>query len=120
MADDGKHSKATLTFDRGQLAELAAATREESFAELDDAAAVEPVPQVAQGSEPTARPAYSRADTISDPLTMALLAEVARNSQTVDFDPAQIAQAMRGPQAGDDDPTGAPSEPPHPHVKRRA
>jgi hypothetical protein len=129
MADDGKHSKATLTFDRGQLAELAAATRdEESFADLaaDDAAAedwaVEPVPQVAQGSEPTPRPAYSRADTISDPLTMALLAEVARSSQTVEFDPAQIAQAMRGPQPADDDaaPVTAPAEPPHPHVKRRA
>jgi hypothetical protein len=132
MADDGKHSRATLTFDRGQLAELAAATREEeSFADLaadDDAAAddaadwaVEPVPQVAQGSEPTPRPAYSRADTISDPLTMALLAEVARNSQTVEFDPAQIAQAMRGPQPADDTTPGAPpAEPPHPHVKRRA
>lgn len=115
MADDPKHSKSTRTFDRGQLAKLTAATRpqdaEVAFEDIDEA--VEAAPdKVAQGSAPTQRPAIGRVDTISDPMTMALLAEVARNSQTTEFDPAQIAEAMKPPQP-------APGDVPHPHIKRR-
>jgi hypothetical protein len=49
----------------------------------------------------------SRTTTLQDPLTAALLAEVARNCQTQDFDPADI-------------PKSEPAEPlAHPNLKRR-
>jgi hypothetical protein len=49
----------------------------------------------------------SRTPTLQDPLTAALLAEVARNCQTQDFDPADILKAE-------------PAEPlAHPNLKRR-
>jgi len=49
----------------------------------------------------------SRTATVHDPLTMALLAEVARNCQTQDFDPADILKTE-------------PAEPlAHPNLKRR-
>ena len=49
----------------------------------------------------------SRTPTLQDPLTAALLAEVARNCQTQDFDPADILKAD-------------PAEPlAHPNLKRR-
>ena len=115
MAEDPKHSKSTRTFDRGQLDKLTAATRpadaEVSFEDIVEA--VDDAPDtVAQGSAPTPRPATGRVDTISDPMTMALLAEVARNSQTTEFDPDQIAEALKPREP-------APAERPHPHVKRR-
>ena len=41
--------------------------------------------------EPPQRPpSEGRATTVQDPLTMALLAEVARNARTQDFDPADM------------------------------
>ena len=49
----------------------------------------------------------SRTATLQDPLTMALLAEVARNAQTQDFDPAEL------PKAEPTDPLA------HPNLKRR-
>ncbi|MDX2086220.1 MAG: hypothetical protein SFX73_00165 [Kofleriaceae bacterium] len=104
MVDDPKHSKSTRTFDRSELAELTAASREDPFADLDDVAPESET--LAQGSEPTPLPAMGRAHTISDPLTMALLAEVARNSQTSEFEPDRIAEAEK-------------LDVPHPHVKRR-
>lgn len=116
MVDDPRHSKSTRTFDRRELAELTAASRgesdeqsfEESFAGLDEEAPGVGVERetIAKGSEPTPMPAIGRSDTISDPLTMALLAEVARNSQTTEFDPEKIAEAEK-------------LDVPHPHVKRR-
>jgi hypothetical protein len=48
----------------------------------------------------------SRAPTLQDPLTAALLAEVARNCQTQDFDPADILKEPAEPLA-------------HPNLKRR-
>jgi hypothetical protein len=114
MAEDPKHSKSTKTFDRGQLAKLTAATRpqdaEISFDDIVEAVDAAPG-KVAQGSAPTQRPAIGRVDTISDPMTMALLAEVARNSQTTEFDPEQIAEALKAPQPSPADV--------HPHLKRR-
>jgi hypothetical protein len=63
---------------------------------------------VAQEQDET--PSSPRTQTLQDPMTMALLAEVARNSRTQDFDPASM-------------PTEAPvadeAETVHPHVKRR-
>ena len=40
--------------------------------------------------------AHSRTETVHDPLTTSLLAEVARNASTVELSPEQIAQAMQG------------------------
>ena len=50
----------------------------------------------------------SRTTTLQDPMTMALLAEVARNARTQDFDPADM-------------PTEKPEaeQLPHPNLKRR-
>ncbi len=72
----------TRTFDREELERL---TRESAKEEPDP-------------------PVTSRTDTVSDPLTMALLAEVARNARTQEFDPTDLPE----------------KEPlPHPDVKRR-
>ncbi|HEY0252316.1 MAG TPA: hypothetical protein VGC41_12365 [Kofleriaceae bacterium] len=50
----------------------------------------------------------SRTATLQDPLTMALLAEVARNAKTQDFEPHELPQAEK------------PAEPTaHPNLKRR-
>ncbi|MEO8845016.1 MAG: hypothetical protein ABI591_22560 [Kofleriaceae bacterium] len=48
----------------------------------------------------------SRTATVQDPLTMALLAEVARNAQTQEFDPAEMPKSESEPLA-------------HPNLKRR-
>lgn len=53
-------------------------------------------------------PAHGRADTLQDPMTMALLAEVARNAQTQDFDPLEMpAEKVE------------PEKVAHPNLKRR-
>jgi hypothetical protein len=64
---------------------------------------------VAQEQEET--PSSPRTQTLQDPMTMALLAEVARNSRTQDFDPAAMPSAA----VPDED----EAETVHPHVKRR-
>ncbi len=51
-------------------------------------------------------PVISRTATVADPLTMALLAEVARNARTQEFEP-------------DDLPAREPEPLPHPNLKRR-
>jgi hypothetical protein len=57
-------------------------------------------------------PSAPRTQTLQDPMTMALLAEVARNSRTQDFDPASMP-------ASEEAPVPDEAEPVHPHVKRR-
>ena len=57
-------------------------------------------------------PSSPRTQTLQDPMTMALLAEVARNSRTQDFDPGSMP-------AGEDAPVPDEAETVHPHVKRR-
>ncbi len=59
-------------------------------------------------------PSSPRTQTLHDPMTMALLAEVARNSRTQDFDPGSMPGA-------EDEPVPVPDEAEtvHPHVKRR-
>lgn len=88
---------------------------------------------VAVGVAAGSGPAVSRATTVSDPLTMALLAEVARSSRTVDFDPEALARVAEGAEDGDGGDGGerdggdddderddaVPVEVPHPHLKRR-
>ena len=55
-------------------------------------------------------PTQARADTLQDPMTMALLAEVARNARTQDFDPLE----MPSEKVADAEPELA-----HPNLKRR-
>lgn len=55
-------------------------------------------------------PSSPRTQTLHDPMTMALLAEVARNSRTQDFDPASMLE---------EEPAPDEAETVHPHVKRR-
>lgn len=76
-------------------------TRELDRAELERLAgqSVEQVDETAEISE-------SRTATLQDPLTMALLAEVARNAQTQDFDPTDLPAEQDRPV-------------PHPNLKRR-
>ena len=82
-----RNDRDTRSFDKEELAKLARASVD----------AVEPT-QTEEISE-------SRTATLSDPLTMALLAEVARNAQTQDFDPADLPKE------------GEPLA--HPNLKRR-
>lgn len=64
---------------------------------------------VAQAQEEV--PSAPRTQTLQDPMTMALLAEVARNSRTQDFEP--------GAMPTDEQSVTDAEEPVHPHVKRR-
>lgn len=57
--------------------------------------------------EPRRAPNEGRATTVQDPLTMALLAEVARNARTQDFDPAEMQKLEDEPELA------------HPNLKRR-
>jgi hypothetical protein len=57
--------------------------------------------------EPRRAPSEGRATTVQDPLTMALLAEVARNARTQDFDPADMQELEDEPELA------------HPNLKRR-
>jgi len=84
----------------------------EAAAESDEGWSV-----AAQGSGATGAPLTSRTTTVSDPLTMALLAEVARSSRTVDFDPSQLAEAQREAEGAALDKDASPAV--HPNVKRR-
>ncbi len=89
-----KHDRATRELDRDQLAKLASEARNESA-----------VPVAPQNDVPSS----SRTQTLHDPMTMALLAEVARGSRTRDFDPVhEEITAER-----------APEELAHPNLKRR-
>lgn len=115
--DDKPHARATRELDRETLLKL---TREAS---AGDAAVVE-WDDIADGKpdgEPDERPVASRAATVHDPLTMALLAEVARNSRTAEMDPSKIEAALREALADSTD--NARPELEHdtvlePHIKR--
>lgn len=104
MSESGRQRppRATRRFDS---AKLAAATRNAEADEPEDAPARAPSsPGAAEGI------AMPRAMTVEDPITTQLLAEVARNSHTVDFDEAVIEEAID--KLGD-------GERPHPHTRRR-
>ena len=75
--------------------------------------------EMALGSQANVAPLYSRTTTVSDPLTMALLAEVARSSRTVDFDPAELQAAQKAADELDEHEEITKPEIVHPHVKRR-
>jgi len=88
-----RETRDTLELDRDHLARLAKETGEQAV--------------VVEAHDET--PSAPRTQTLQDPLTMALLAEVARSSRTRDFEPQ------------DDEITAErqPEELAHPHLKRR-
>jgi hypothetical protein len=71
----------------------------------DDTARVPVVPTAAERG-----PARARSATLEDPMTTAMLAEVARQTQTIDFDDELIEDVVNNLSNG---------ETPHPHVRRR-
>lgn len=100
--DDPKQARATRKFDRDALAKL------RRDAGMD--------PGERESSEPP--PLTSRTTTTHDPLTMALLAEVARASRTIEVDPETIEEAMAEPAMPPE--AAAPADAPaHPRIKRR-
>ena len=87
----------------------------ETLAQLTRAAGGEPAdrePATAVTAEPSEPPLVPRTSTVHDPLTMALLAEVARTSRTVDLDPDKLEEAKAAAAAAD-------ASLVHPRVKRR-
>jgi len=103
--DDQKRRSTTKRFTREELAELADKVRGEYVAEVQETAAPDAV-------QPEITP-MSRSQTLHDPLTTQLLAEVARRlHQTIELevDPERLSEV---PDAEDD------VEVAHPHLRRR-
>ena len=102
----------TVELDRARLAKLLAAESQEQDPATED------VPDRDLAADaPAPAPAAARTSTLHDPMTMALLAEVARDSRTHEMDPQTIADAIEA--AGAAEPAGPATELPHPHLKRR-
>jgi len=100
--DDQKRRSTTKRFTREELAELADKARGEYAAEAQETAAPDAV-------QPEITP-MSRSQTLHDPMTTQLLAEVARRLQTMELEvPESVAEAE-----GDAD-----VETRHPNVLRR-
>lgn len=95
--DDKRHSRSTARFDSEQLAKLSREVKGEEAERAPDATA----------ASAELLPATSRAATLHDPMTMALLAEVARNSKTVDFTPEQVAKLIEEAEQADPPPSSA-------------
>lgn len=96
----------------------------ESAGEMSDAD-LTPVPaendwsdvEMATGSQANVAPLSARTTTVSDPMTMALLAEVARASRTMEIDPEKVDEARDFPVDEHEEITKP--EIVHPHLKRR-
>ncbi len=73
--------------------------------------------EMALGSQANVAPLYARTTTVSDPMTMALLAEVARASKTMEIDPIKIDEAKST--TVDEHEEVTKPEVVHPHLKRR-
>ena len=78
--EHGRHSRPTSELDRKEIARLAAETREDlDLGEDSFAGIIE--------DEVFEMSVLARAPTLHDPLTTSLLAEIARQSQTVELEP---------------------------------
>jgi hypothetical protein len=110
--DDIK-ARRTREFDSAHLAALT----EEQVAEAKAARTAKPPPAPAPAAEPPQPIAadedinLGRTATIDDPMTTGLLAEVARRSQTADFDEELVKEVLSKIDAGDTN---------HPHTRRRS
>lgn len=89
-----RHNRPTAPLELGALAKLADAVKpadtELSFEELEETTERPPTP-------PPPRSLLGRAQTMHDPLTTSLLAEVARRSQTSEFDAEDVERAREEP-----------------------
>ncbi len=99
--DDHRAERKTRRFDSAKLAELARGTQK-----IEPVARQSPTPPPADERPPL----RARTETIEDPMTTAMLAEVARRAQTVDFDEKLIEDVVNTLGTGDT---------PHPHTRRR-
>jgi hypothetical protein len=102
--DNKRAQKVTKRLDAAKLANLTRKTAATTPPPARAAAATTPPP------EPP--PAMPRTMTVEDPMTTQLLAEVARRSETLDFDDAVIDEALA---PIDKDAAAAR----HPHLTRR-
>ena len=103
--DDHRADRKTRRFDSAKLAELARGTQKiEPIGVAKPAVPTPPMPE----DRPPARP---RTETIEDPMTTAMLAEVARRAQTVDFDEKLIEDVVNN--------LGTGENTSHPHTRRR-
>ncbi|HEY5927819.1 MAG TPA: hypothetical protein VIV11_39305 [Kofleriaceae bacterium] len=101
---DDIRSRTTREFDSARLAALT----KQPEREVQQIAAPTP-----EETEPAADAELSigRTTTLDDPMTTGLLAEVARRSQTADFDEELIKEVLNKIDAGDTT---------HPHTRRRS
>ncbi len=77
------HRRPTLRLDPARLEALAKDAVPEPVAEVPTAPAQQMVRRIAEGTAP---PVRARRNTIEDPLTTQLLAEVARRTKTMDLE----------------------------------
>ena len=117
---DKRPPRSTQKLDANELARMARASIGEVNEDLappgdNDWQDVE----LAVDSQANAESLHARTATVDDPMTMALLAEVARNSRTVEFDPTTLQEAKAASEKADAASEKADADTPHPHIKRR-
>jgi hypothetical protein len=102
---DDSTPRRTRELDSARLAALTKQSRDDNtlVPAADAVAPQEDAPAIAVG----------RAPTVDDPLTTGLLAEVARRSQTTEFDEHALQEVLATVEAGDADNAA------HPHTRRR-
>ena len=104
--DDTK-SRRTREFDSARLAALTREQVAEAEAETETQREVQQIAAAAAAEQDIS---VGRAATLDDPMTTGLLAEVARRSQTADFDEELVKEVLSKAN------TGATN---HPHTRRR-
>jgi len=106
--DDHRAERKTRRFDSAKLAELARGTQKIEPIGVTKQPTPAPPPPPAPAEERP--PTRARTETIEDPMTTAMLAEVARRAQTVDFDEKLIEDVVNNLCNGDTS---------HPHTRKR-
>lgn len=97
-AERDRHSRPTEPLDPGELAKLADAAGFAPPVRPADELSFEDLEVQPAEPKPPPRAVVSRAATLHDPLTTSLLAEVARRSQTSEFDADDVAAASAEPE----------------------
>ncbi|MFN0248053.1 MAG: hypothetical protein ACKV2T_14275 [Kofleriaceae bacterium] len=120
MGEKRQPSRSTQKLSSEELARMA---RESAETPTEDLTPIPPENdwldvEMALGSQANVAPLYARTTTVSDPMTMALLAEVARSSRTMEIEPGTAEEAHDTPVSDEHEEITKP-EIVHPHVKRR-
>ena len=108
--DDTKPRR-TREFDSARLAALTKENLPDSEVQQIAAPAQEAAEDAAEDAPEPEPISLGRATTLDDPMTTGLLAEVARRSQTTDFDEELIKEVLTKIDSG---------ETSHPHTRRRS